>query len=215
MTYKLVCFDLDGTIIDETIFIWQTIHDHLGTDKDKRKQAMVDFEAKKITYAQWAEHDVMLWREKHATKEILINSIAPLRLMEGAKEVLAELKQRGLKLAVISGSLNIALEKVIPDYNEIFDYIYINKLVFDGNKITKIIPTDFDFEHKATALKEICEKEDIQLSECVFVGDHNNDVQIAELAGLSIAFNCKSDRLAQVADVVIEKKDLREILKYL
>ncbi len=50
LKYKLICFDLDGTIIDETIFIWQTIHDALGSDKKKRKQYAEDFVNKKITY---------------------------------------------------------------------------------------------------------------------------------------------------------------------
>ncbi len=39
MKYKLVCFDLDGTIVDDTIFIWQTIHNHLKTDKKRRIEA--------------------------------------------------------------------------------------------------------------------------------------------------------------------------------
>ena len=34
-------------------------------------------------------------------------------------------------------------------------------------------------------------------------------------AGLGIAFNCQHDKLKEVADVVIEKKDLREVLKYI
>ncbi len=42
-----------------------------------------------------------------------------------------------------------------------------------------------------------------------------NDIEIAKLAGFSIAFNSKSEELNEVSDVVIEKKDLREILEYL
>ena len=34
-------------------------------------------------------------------------------------------------------------------------------------------------------------------------------------AGLGIAFNCKEEKLKKAADIVIEKKDLREILKYI
>jgi len=213
--YKLVCFDLDGTVIDDTVFIWQTIHDYLNTDKKKRKKAADDFINKKISYKQWAEHDLELWKEKNATKEDLMNAIKPLKLMKGALETLNTLKRAGLKLAVISGSLDIALEKVLPNHSEIFDDIYINHLIFDGNNIKELKSTAFDFEHKAAALMEICKKENILPEECVFVGDHNNDIQAAELAGLGIAFNCKSERLAQVADIVIKEKDLRAILKYI
>jgi phosphoserine phosphatase len=48
----------------------------------------------------------------------------------------------------------------------------------------------------------------------VFVGDNYNDVAAMRAAGLGIAFNCKSEELAQVADVVVAGRDLREILKY-
>ena len=215
MKYKLVCFDLDGTIIDETIFIWQTIHDHLCTDKNKRQQAMDDFYNNKISYSAWALHDVDMWRQAGATKKEILKALEPLKLMNGARETLAELKKKGLKLAIISGSLNIAIEKVLPEYNEIFDYVYINELFFDSDgRIGRVIPTKYDMKHKATALKEICEKENIKPDECVFIGDHHNDVDVAKMSGLSISFNSKSEELNKVCDVLIKEKDLRKILEH-
>jgi len=46
-------------------------------------------------------------------------------------------------------------------------------------------------------------------------GDHHNDVTIAKIAGLSIAFDAKNEELRRTADVVIDRKDLREVLKYI
>ncbi len=216
MRYKLVCFDLDGTVIDETIFIWQTLHEALGTDKELRKKALDSFFSGKITYADWAQHDFQMWKDAGGDKATILKAIKPLRLMNGAKDVIKSLKKQGVKLAIISGSIDVALSHVLPDYRSYFDDVFINKLVFDSSgELVEMIPTPYDFEHKASALKEICEREGILPSECVFVGDHDNDVFIAELAGLSIAFNCKSDRLAQVADVVVKEKDLRQILEFI
>lgn len=216
MPYKLICFDLDGTLIDETIFVWQTIHDALKTDKEARKKAMDDFYSGRISYSEWARHDIRIWKREGANKKILLNAIKPLKLMKGAMETLRTLKKRKLKLAIVSGSIDIALKSVLPNYKEFFDDVYINKIIFEKNgKIKKIIPTKYDIEHKGLALKEIAKKEKIKLKECVFIGDHHNDVNIAKIAGLSLAFNCKSDKLAQISDVLIKKKDLREILKYI
>ncbi len=216
MSYKLVCFDLDGTIIDETVFVWQTIHEHLATDTQRRENARRRFLEKEISYEEWAQHDIMLWEEKGATKKEIMKAIELLRLMKGARETLEALRSAGLKLAIISGSLNIAVEKVLPEYEQVFSHVYLNKIHFDEHgHIDTIIPTEHDMEHKAAALLEICKKEGIRPEECVFIGDHHNDVHAARKAGLSIAFMPKDKGLEEACDVVIRKKDLRLVLPYI
>lgn len=214
--YKLVCFDVDGTLADNIKFSWQIFHDYFQTDKHRREDAKNAFFNGKISYMQWAEHDISLWKEKNARKEDFLKAIAGLRLVEGAMETLKELKKSGLKLAVISGSINILLEKLIPDYSDFFDDVFISRIYFgkDG-AISRVEATEFDMEAKALALKKIAEREKISLKECVFVGDYLNDLKVMEEAGLGIAFNCNHDELKKAADVVIEKKDLREILKFI
>lgn len=214
--YKLVCFDLDGTLIDNVKFSWNIFHDYLKVDMERREAARNDFFNGKISYLQWAWHDISMWKEKGAKKQDFLKAIGHLSLMNGAMETLQELKKNNLKLAIISGSMNILLEKFIPNYNEFFDDVFLSKIYFDeeGN-ITKIEPTEFDIEKKAEALKLIAKRESISLKECVFVGDYLNDIKVMEEAGLGIAFNCGHDELKKVADVVIDKKDLREVLRYI
>jgi phosphoserine phosphatase len=36
MKYKLVCFDVDGTLVDNIIYSWQLFHDYFKTDQTKR-----------------------------------------------------------------------------------------------------------------------------------------------------------------------------------
>jgi len=157
-----------------------------------------------------------MWIEKGATKEQFIEAMKSIKLMEGALETLKELKKQGIKLAIISGSLNIILEHFIPDYKEFFDDVFLSELCFDKkNKLVKAKVTEYDMLKKAEALKKIAKRENIDLKETVHIGDHHNDVAIAKIAGLSIAFDCKDDELRKVADVVIEKKDLREVLRYI
>ena len=214
--YKLVCFDVDGTLVDNVKFSWQVFHDYFQTDEKKRQEAKKNFFKGKISYKEWAEHDIGMWKEKNMKKEDFFKAMGSLRLMKGAKEVLDELKSKGMKLAIISGSMNVVLEKFIPDYKEIFDDVFLSWIYFDENgSITKVEATEFDIEKKTIALRQIADKENIKLEECVFVGDFLNDIKIMQEAGLGIAFNCEHDKLKDVADIVIEKKDLREVLKHI
>lgn len=218
MKYRLVCFDLDGTLVDETKSIWQSIHTFLEIDEERRKRAMEKYYAKEITYQEWADHDMAMWAERNAKKEDFLKAISHLRLMEGTRETLHELKKRGYKLVLLSGSLSLVLDLLIPDYKEVFDHTYINHIFFDedGN----ISGADWlghpsDEEGKAEELREVCRRFGIPLGQSVFVGDEKNDLGAIELAGLGIAFNSQSEKLNHVADIIIEKKDVREILKHL
>ncbi|HLC50288.1 MAG TPA: HAD family phosphatase [Candidatus Nanoarchaeia archaeon] len=214
--YKLVCFDVDGTLIDNIKFSWQLFHDYFQTDAHRREDAKKKFFDGKITYMEWAEHDINMWKEKNANKKDFMKALDKLKLMDGAIETLEELKKNGIKLAVISGSLNVLLEKFIPNYEEFFDDVFISKIYFDKNgHIESVEATEFDMEAKALALKKIAEREGLKLGECVFVGDYLNDLKIMQEAGLGIAFNCSHDELKEAADVVVEGKDLRSVLKHI
>ena len=216
MKYKLVCFDVDGTLIDNVVYSWELFHDYFKTDMGKRAGARDKFFSGQISYEEWALHDIELWKEAGARRDDLVKAIKHLKLMEGAMDVIDSLKSRGVKLCIISGSIDIIPETLIPGFDDIFEYVYLNKMSFNSaGEITDIKVTEFDIDGKAEALKIICEKEGVRLDECVFVGDHLNDLKILEVAGLGIAFDPKDDELRKVADVVIEKKDLREVLKYI
>ena len=139
-----------------------------------------------------------------------------ISLMKGARHVIEELRKRQMKLAIISGSLNVILDYVLPDYEQLFDDVFLSRIFFDAKgHISSVHATPFDMDGKAKALQQIAQREHISLPDCVFIGDHQNDIAIAKEAGLAIAFDCKDDGLRNVCDVAIDKKDLREVLRYL
>ncbi len=213
--YKLVAFDVDGTLIQGITSIWQTIHDYVGTSKDFRKKQWDNYHNGTISYAKWAQMDINYWKKLGVRIKDMIKSFSKVKLMNGAKKTIQELRKRKITLAIISGSFNIALEKVIPNSNKIFKYQLLSKIYFNKNgTIKSFVATPYDYEHKLTGLKQICKKEGISLKEAVFIGDNTNDVHIAKEAGLSIAFCPNSKEIEKASDIVIKKRDLSVILKY-
>ena len=136
-------------------------------------------------------------------------------LMNGAIETTNELKRRGYKMAGITGSFEALALKV----KEILGLDYSIghcRLIFDdfGNlKDWILIPCDF--EDKRNFIAKIANEFNLSSSECCYVGDGISDIPAFKEVGLSIAFNATKEEVRKSADVVIDKKDLKEILKYL
>lgn len=214
--YELVCFDLDGTLIEEDSgqILWQRmaklVHDGDHVDEERMKK----YKEGNLKLVEWAELDLSDWKSYGVTKEFLITQSMHSKLLPGVKKTLHELKNRGVKLAVISGSINVLLDTVFPDHP--FDDVFINELFFDENdnlshwKIDGLGNID-----KAEVLKMIAKRENISLEKTVFVGDHLNDITAAKIAGLSVAFNSNCDELKAHCDVIIDKKDMTLLLSHL
>lgn len=210
----LVAFDVDGTLVDDTVFVWETLHDWFGTDRGARAAAQADFLAGRSTYAEWFEHDIRSLLALGADRDSLYAATAGMRPMAGAHETLDALHRAGVTLAVISGSLGFVLDRLFPEHP--FQDVLINHVGFDADgRLVEWRPTPFDMDHKATGLAHLAAKHGVPLSRCAFVGDHVNDVDVVCAAGLGIAFNCKSDALAAAADVCVRSRDLRDVLPWL
>jgi phosphoserine phosphatase len=208
----LVCFDVDGTLVDDTVFIWQTLHDAVGTDSEEREHWSNAFWNNEITYSEWAQKDIDMWREKGIGRSDIHRYIKALRPMKGALETLRTLYDDGHTLGIISGSLDIVLEHAFPDWKVLFSHIYLNKLIFDDDVLTGIQTTPYDIDHKADGLFEMAHQTGFSLNDTVFIGDNFNDISVARIAGLSIAFNCKSDALKDASTFTTQGKDLRIVL---
>jgi len=207
---------VDGTLVThpQHKVVWHILNERfVGTDRvdDER---YLRYSRGEITYAEWVALDIGDWTRAGATREEMVEAIGALRLVDGARETLAALKEGGSRLAVISGTLDICLDVLFPDHP--FDEVFTNRIRFAGDgSIAGWEATPFDMEGKARALEAIAEREGIGLERTAFVGDHLNDVAAARRAGFAVAFNPKSPELIEAADVVVHDADLRSLLPHL
>jgi len=212
--YPLVCFDLDGTLVTGLDYVWTTLHRHFRTDAKARGAARQAFKAGQLPYADWFHHDVVLLRAVGATRSAIGELFSTIRTVRGARETLDSLRDAGAKLAVLSGSVDLLLDIALP--GERFDHVLINRLGFDEHGVIQGgEPTEYDVDRKADGIVELCRREGLVPGQAAFVGDNENDVAAARTAGFSVAFDCKSPRLAEAASVVVPGGDLRAILPYL
>ena len=204
---KLILFDLDSTLIkEETIDEIATLAGVEKEVKEITKEAMNG----KLNFGQSLKKRVSLVKglpiEK--VKELVLR----LRLTEGAEETIKELKKRGYIVGVVSGGFTVATDRIKDILG--LDYAYSNELIENDGILTgEVRGPIMDENAKGKILEEIAKKEGIDLKDTVVVGDGANDISMFKKAGLKIAF-CAKDILKKNADVAIEKRDLREILKY-
>ena len=131
--YDLVCFDVDGTLIEhpEHKVVWQILNRRfLGSDSVNKERYSL-YSSGEISYSDWVAMDIGDWQRRGVTRDQVVAALGELRLVDGARTTLEELKARGYKLAVISGTLDISLETLFPDHP--FDDVFCNKIRFGGD----------------------------------------------------------------------------------
>ena len=205
MRYKLVAFDLDGTLVVGKSS-WYKLHEYFGTIEESLSN-IKEYEEGKIAYDEWMRRDISLWKPTpHITtveKILLDYTLAP-----NAGHVTRTLRDRKIRTAIVTTGIDILAKSVasrlrIPE-------IVANGLVLDeSGYLTNRVTFNVDLFEKHKAFIKLAKKLGIPRSQCVAVGDSKYDVSFLKSAGLGIA--CKKDRdLMNAADITIA--DLEELL---
>ena len=201
---KLVVFDLDNVIIDgeaiDEIGKLANVEDDIAEITEKAMQGEIDFETSIKDRVQLLEGTSIEDIEKVADD---------LPLMPGACKTIECLKEKGVDVAIISGSFDVVADKVSDKLG--VDTVYTNSFTVEDGKLTGEVTGPLVSGSKLDVLKDHVEEAGITLDEVVAVGDGANDISMIESAGCGIAFNAK-DSVKEIADVVVEEKDLCKVL---
>jgi phosphoserine phosphatase len=207
MKFKLVCFDLDG-VLTEKDDSWSYIHHYLGVWELAKANRQLFFTGK-IDYQQWANADVGLW--KNTPFEKLNAIIQQIRLRPNIDMVVEELKHHNLKLLILSSGLSLFADSVKNRFN--FDFAIANTpVVGEDGKLTGEVNVKVSYDDKDLVLKKFLTPYKIKLTECIAVGDGDNDISLFKAVGYSIALNPMSEAVANAADIVVRNGGLVEVL---
>ena len=132
-----------------------------------------------------------------------------ITLTDGAAELVTLLHQKGHFVSLVSGGFTNILQPMVDAMK--IDFYRANTLeVVDGKLTGKLLGAMIDRAAKADALREFATACGVDLSNTVAIGDGANDLDMMDIAGISIAFNAKPI-VEAAADYAIKEPSLRSV----
>lgn len=211
MDYKLVAFDMDGTLVEEKS-CWRLIHRRFGCEEEALKDLRA-WEKGEIDYPEFMRRDIALWKPTpHISQinEILSN----FKLAPKAPEVLSEIAERGYETVILTGGLDLLAEKIARKLQ--IPHVLANGLKLDdngyleGEGVFRVDPS-----RKWMSLRPLIDELGIGMEECVCVADSKYDLELLQRVGMGIAIG-DDGPLAEAADVIISNFErFDKLLDYL
>lgn len=205
--FKLVIFDLDGTLTQERS-IWEYIHKRLSKWYGFAEEYQNQFLAGKISYGRFCELDAEVWKGMNVDELLEIVKTVPFH--RGADELINYLKNKGLKLAMVSSGLSLLSNWVHQRYG--FDYSISNDLLHENGILTGKVKIQVYYDKKAEWVRRILKQFGMRPEEVIAIGDSVGDIDMFQMVSFSIAFNSSCSDLDRIASVCIQTQNLADII---
>jgi phosphoserine phosphatase len=205
---KLILFDVDSTLINEEVIDLIAAHANVQREVSAITERAM---AGELNFEESLRARVSLLAGLPVS--VLENVAEEITLTNGAPELIAQLQADGHIVAVVSGGFTDVIAPLMQKLN--INQYKANQLEVIDKKLTGRVSGEIvGRASKAEFLREIANNEKIDLAQTIAIGDGANDLDMISAAGIGIAF-CAKQVLQDAADVSINKRDLRLVLKYL
>jgi phosphoserine phosphatase len=207
---KLVCFDLNKTLIKENS--WLKLNTALGMTKAEDQMLFKLWEEGSMTYKQWQDIISKIYVTRGIpTRQKIEKVLFDYEYKPYVKEVIQYLKSKDYRLALLTGS-EVSLARRVA--NELgFDmYGAVNIFIYDEKDLFKDIIVLGDEEpFKLYQLNSFCFELGIKLTECACIGDGANELELFKHTKHGITF--KGSKIEKSAwKVINELSDVRNFL---
>lgn len=208
MKYKLIIFDIDGTITTH-VSSWRYLHEKLNIWDEVAKCYQDKFLAGKLSYRRFCELDAAHW--KGMRERDLKKIFEEVPYTKNIARSVRKLKDMGFKLAAVSTGLQFLAERITEELG--FDYTLSNRLITRKGILTGKVIINIAHGAKGSIFKSILKRFSVKPAEVIAIGDTAGDVGLAKLSGYSIAFNSSSGLLSKVVDYNCATDDFNDVFK--
>ena len=242
MSKGLVCFDMDGVLVDY-LSTWEWIYNKLNLSNKETYDA---FQLGLISEWDWIKYDLNLIRGalgKRMTNQTLHELLEDCPLMKNLETAIKSLIDYGLEVSIISGGMHPVAHKIASFFisNDKWKsrfggidalsskkfcsgydtklHVFTNGWNYDYNGK---IPTTGRYQVQLIAKGSIVEILQRRLMvdkvHTVSIGDSRQDSSMFDFSGLGIAFNTRHQELIDDSDIFVSEKDLtivsQKIIEY-
>lgn len=209
---RLVCFDMDGVLIDAGSS-WVLVHKHFGVENKAGLEAYLRGE---FDDEEFVRRDVALWRgvnpELHRRDLEAIFETPPF--MPGVEETVRALREAGVEMCICSGGIDLMAERVAHLLG--IHHVAANGFKYDeGGFLTGEGVVRVPLNDKAAAPVRFGQELGIPLEECVSIGNSMPDASMFDVTGRSIAFHPEDQYTRDHATWTIESGPLTQVLPLL
>ncbi|AXH10741.1 phosphoserine phosphatase SerB [Malaciobacter halophilus] len=203
---KLAVFDFDSTLMDgETI---DFLAKPLGLE-EKVAKITEEAMAGRLDFFESLIQRVSLLKGLEYSKAVEICKDLPL--MPGAYETVSELKKMGYKVICFSGGFRIGTSPAKEKLG--LDADFSNILHEKDGVLTGLVGGDMMFGFsKGDMIQRVQAMLGVSIEDTLVAGDGANDVSMFPFAAKKVAF-CAKDVLKKEANIIVDKKDLTQILE--
>jgi len=206
--FKLIAFDMDSTLID--IECIDEIADIAGKGPAVAAITEATMRGEISSFKQGLARRLALLE---GTPVAVLQRVYEhrLRLNRGALQLLAYARWDGLKILLVSGGFTYFTDRLKPRLG--LDFARSNELEIVGNRLTgRVIGPVIDAQAKRDTVADVCRSMGCAHEQVIAVGDGANDLEMMQLAGLSVAYRAKP-RVREVANVCIDSGGLNRLLE--
>jgi phosphoserine phosphatase len=204
--WRLACFDLDGTLVRGT-----SVSQHLA-DRFGQTEQMAELERRyasgEISNSVVADEQARNYRGIPVAQ--VVEKLDDIVCIDGIDPTLAALRERGIESVLGTVTWTFAAEEFRRRHG--FAAVSGTEIDLDPDGVpTGGVKRHFDEWDKLEFVASYCAANDIDLAECIAVGDSRSDVPLFEAVGYSIALNA-TPQAREAASVALDTENLTDIL---